>query len=227
MNQEEYWNRVLAAKKEQRSRESEMRRMAQERRYEIARIPRGFWGVSIDAIPDFEYKRKIKSWTKKFIDHVRRREPFPGLYLHGPLGSGKSAIAARLLAILTDSGIPGLWMDYSEIVDIATNDPIVNDGTNQGLWDYANSARIVVIDDVGRGIAENAFTQLQTRRVEELLRSRWSQGLATIVTSNGTLDSLREADLDSLASILDESCYDIEIKGANFRGWKAKRKEPL
>lgn len=228
MTRDEYWDRVLRARNDIPS-PAEEERLEMERRLKLARVPRSYWESALEMIPDqLEYKRQVYSWIDKYLDRLRGgTEVFPGLYLYGPLGSGKTALAAAVMKRLFSHKVPGVWINFSEIVDVAANDPANVDGTSEGLWTYAQHARIAVIDDLGRGLADNAFSSLQLRRSEELLRNRWLQGLSTIVTSNGSLENLRAIRAESIASVLEESTYDLAVKGANFRGWKAKHKEPL
>lgn len=228
MTRDEYWDRVLRARNDIPS-PAEEERLEMERRLKLARVPRNYWDASLEMIPDqLEYKRQVYSWLDKYLDRLRGgTEAFPGLYLYGPLGSGKTGLAAAVMKRLFSHKVPGVWLNYSEIVDVAANDPANVDGTSEGLWSYAQHARIAVVDDVLRGGVTNNYSALQLRRVEELLRNRWNLGRATILTGNFALSVLREHDVDSLASVIEESTYDLAVKGANFRGWKAKHKEPL
>ena len=92
--------------------------------------------------------------------------------------------------------------------------PSTSKGVPEGIWSYAHRAPIVAIDDLLRGGLSNSFSALQVRRVEELLRHRWSLGLTTIITGNGSLGQINTLGPESLAGVLEESCYDIEVSGA-------------
>lgn len=203
-------------------------REQRERAYAVMRVPRRYWDASMSFIPDScEYKRQLVSWYDKFLAAQSSGQVFPGLFLHGHPGSGKSAIAAGTLKWAYEHKIMGLWLDYAEIVEVAKDDPEWYPGLPSGLWTAVQRATILVVDDVLRQGLGNAFNAYQARLLEQLLRQRWSNGLTTVLTANSTLGDLSNGDLATLAGVIDEATYAVEVVGVNFRRFGAAAKVPL
>lgn len=209
------------------SRVGERPTLDEEAAYGYYRVPRRYWDVSFEKIPDLPYRQKLESWHAKYLDHYRRDEPFPGLYLYGPLGSGKTAIAAGILKWAYRRAIPGLWVDFTTLADFRSKNEPWSDDVPEGLWDYAHRVDLLVVDDFLRGSRVNNFTAYQLSLLEALVRIRWSDGLTTIITSNASLEGIRDSELDSLVSVITEATYQIQVSGANYRGFMSTRKEPL
>lgn len=208
--------------------EADSERREKEHIHRINRVPRRYWEVSMDLIPDqLPHKSQLQNWHRLYLEERRKGVTFPGLYLSGPTGSGKSAIAAGVIKWGRNNGMDGLWIDYNEIIDLKTNDPRWIREVTNGIWDYAHRAHILVVDDVFRGGYENKYHNFQAVVLENLVRYRLSQELTTIMTSNLPLAEFSGVGLESMANVIDEACYEIKVTGANFRAYVKKARPAL
>lgn len=209
-----------------RTAEDDERRDA-ERRLTLMNVPRNYWDVSMDLIPDrAEHKAKLRTWHERFLEELRaERHPF-GLYLFGPVGSGKSAIAAGILRWAIRYRAYGYFLPAADLVRVAMEDPPLNDLVDEGVWSYARRVKLLVLDDLGRGGGKNSYGALMWDRAEELLRCRLSLGLTTVITSNADLDDLGQQH-PGLASVVRESCYELKIAGVDYRVGISKQRLPL
>lgn len=201
-------------------------------RMQICRIPLLYEDVSLGFVPDdATYREKIVTWQKRFLEAAQAAKRYPGLYLHGPAGSGKSALAAGIATFMSGKGMGTLWLNYGELFDVAKHDPAWVDKVDEGMWSFAQRCHLLVIDDANQAVSRgNTYTDLVDAKFEELVRTRVARGLTTIITSNFTLDNLRESGREVLADVIDESSYTLEINAMNFRYLRRRRrdrKEPL
>lgn len=196
-------------------------------RMEICRIPLNYEDVSLGYVPDHApYREKIVTWQKRFLEAARSAKQYPGLYLHGPAGSGKSALAAGIATFMSGKGMGTLWLNYSELFEVAKEDPPWVEKVDEGMWTFAKRCHLLVIDDVNQAVAsDNAYTALLDAKFEELVRIRVARGLTTIITSNFSLDDLREDARMALAGVIEESSYALRIAGMNFRTLRRRKRE--
>ena len=154
-----------------------------------------------------------------FRCHGMLISPSRGLWLAGNLGTGKSTLMRAVKAfcrVYSDPRSPNLpshmlWRHAKEIVsDYEESGP-------SAIKDLADVANPLIIDDLG---TENmsAMRYGNVRNViEEILSRRYDRGFSTMVTTNFTMDDVRQAYRDRIYDRIRESFSIIYFLGPSFR----------
>jgi DNA replication protein DnaC len=124
-------------------------------------------------------------------------KPSDGLLLCGPAGTGKTHLAAAITRACIEIGIPILFRraaDLFQAIRKAYDQGFAEEGV---LAEYAK-VRLLVLDDLGSG----ALTDFERRYTLEVIDRRSNSLLPTIVTTNWTLDEIRERMDERIASRL-------------------------
>lgn len=146
-----------------------------------------------------------------------------GLLFYGAVGTGKTHLAVAIAQKLLERGIGCVFTDYRDLLKRiqATFDP-ANPATEAGVVAPLLGADVLILDDLGVGRA----TDWALETLHYILNHRYSQRLATIVTTN--LEDLaasmekREVVLvqavgERLRSRLYEMCAFVPMHGEDFR----------
>lgn len=177
----------------------------------------------------------IKAWMAavKVGDRIRSTnlEAGVGLMLRGEPGHGKTTIALVIAQHILrtfplevfdvkDGNVltrPVYFTTYAELLDLkgATMDDPTSDQLNlmSGIMgecaEDAYNIRVLVIDDVGKEHA--SASGWQRNMLHHVLRTRFSNGLPTIVTTNLTLDAWKAVYGDATASFISEAFDHIAL----------------
>lgn len=181
--------------------------------------------------PDAE----MREWTFAKSDHTDQRneniahkyvanfgtlrEQGTGLLLCGPVGTGKSFLAACIANELINQGTPCLMTNFSRIISRVSE----KFGGDQKYLDDLNRFDLLVIDDLG---AERD-TEFTWEKVMNVIDARYRAGLPLIITTNlGPKDFTDRGDIrrQRVFSRLKEMCVCLEVKGADRRGKKMQDK---
>lgn len=168
------------------------------------RIPAGMWRglASLDLVPAVDHAGVwVADWHNP--DTRRRR----GLLLVGPVGVGKTAIAA---AIAHDTDGRAFW----PVTDLVQH---LMDSYSDNSFGYrfSNLARrqLLVIDDLG---AERD-TDGQTDLVVKLLDARHRGGVHSVITTNLTPDLRERRYGQRIESRLIDMCEEVPVTGDDRR----------
>lgn len=111
--------------------------------------------------------------------------PSKGLYLHGPLGVGKSRIAGAIANKLVEHDIQS-YLVYVPDLMREVQDAIQDNSLQRKLQAF-KEVQVLILDDIG---AEYLTSWKRDEILGALLHYRAAEGLPTIYTSNLDLDEL-------------------------------------
>lgn len=180
-------------------------------------LPRRFWNVSYDDVPD-----SLKGTLGNFLRDIDEMlDGGEGLLLWGPNGVGKTS-AAVLIALEVCRRGGTVFFTTSESIRVSSIEATAFD-YDQTLMDRARDVEFLVIDDLGKEHrGESGYAE---RLIENLVRVRSAARRSTIVTTNLPIrgDSVkRVAGLTtvysrSLMEVIRETMYPVEVTGINKR----------
>lgn len=137
-----------------------------------------------------------------------------GIYLYGPVGTGKTHIAYALKAKTDADGGFAIVFNTTELIREMKSD-FDRPSPEKKYYDHAfmTHAGLVVLDDVG--------SEKMSEWVEEtfyvLVNKRYNDMLPTVFTSNLSISDLSAKIGDRTASRIAEMCEVVELKGADRR----------
>lgn len=143
------------------------------------------------------------------------QEEWTGLLLWGNKGIGKSYAAAEVVNELVNNGIPAKMVTFARI-----RDEKFSAERKAEYMDRLISTCVLAIDDFG---AEGG-TQYMNELVYEVIDARCRTGLPLIVTTNLTIDEIKNAQSDTQGRVCDrilEMCHPIHVEGKSQRRQQA------
>ncbi len=194
--------------------EAEQKRMDFERRIKELRRT-GFpdaaminWTFANDDMENEQLTKAMKRYVKNFPE---LRKHGSGLLLYGNVGRGKTYAACEVANALVDQGYSVLVTNFSRVLNTLQ-------GTfeRQEYIDKINEVSLLVLDDLGIE-RETAFAKEQ---VYNVIDSRYRAGLPMIITTNLSIDTIKDPGNMESRRIYDrilERCFPIEVTGQNRR----------
>lgn len=194
--------------------EAEQKRMAFERRIKELRRT-GFpdtamlnWTFANDDMKKEQLTKAMKRYVENFPE---LRKQGSGLLLYGNVGRGKTYAACEVANALVDQGYSVLVTNFSRVLNTLQ-------GTfeRQEYIDQINKVSLLVLDDLGIE-RETAFAKEQ---VYNVIDSRYRAGLPMIITTNLSIDTIKNhGDMESrrIYDRILERCFPIEVTGQNRR----------
>lgn len=171
-------------------------------------------GATFAESDDSEGLRKGRNYAKHFVEMRRLGK---GLLFYGPVGTGKSHIAACIANEVVNQGY------LCKMTNIST---MVNElqASFDGRAEYIYNLQkydLLIIDDFG---IERA-SEYMNEQVFNIIDSRISSGLPMIVTTNLSIEDMANApNIDSrrVYQRILEHCHPVEITGSSRRLRKMK-----
>ena len=162
----------------------------------------------------------VSNYIKKF-DEVRKKNV--GLLFFGEVGSGKSYLAAAIAnAVMEEYEITCKMRNFSQII----ND-LQSGGFDLDKNRYIDSlvrTPLLILDDLG--IERN--TPYALEQVYNIINGRSLQGLPTIITTNLSLEDIKNhtesIELKRIYSRVLEMCIPVLVSGADIREQIHKKK---
>ena len=135
----------------------------------------------------YESAAKALKAAKAFVEECRHNPHTLGILYTGPVGTGKTFLAASIANELMDAQLQVLFLVVPDLLDElrATYKSDVNE---MDLLDSARTIPILILDDLG---AHN-YTDWTRNRIYSIINYRMNESLPTIITSNLSLDELEK-----------------------------------
>ena len=152
--------------------------------------------------------------ARRFVEHWQEfRERSLGLLFWGGVGSGKTFLAGCIANALLDKGVTVLMTNFIRLLNRLMD---LHAGDRNAVVDDFNRYELLILDDFGteRG---SEFAQEQMFHIVD---SRYRSQLPMIVTTNLTLDELKEPQDLGRARICDrllERCVPIQVASGSLR----------
>lgn len=145
--------------------------------------------------------------------YAKRINPFvnDGLLFWGPVGTGKTHLAAGILKVAYNRGLDGVLISVPDLLNE------IRDGYNSGdtsKEEKFKSKFLVILDDLG---AEN-LTDWVREKLFTLINSRYENQKPLIITTNCTPAELTERIGERTTDRLREMCKIVKISGNSWRG---------
>lgn len=174
--------------------------------------------------------RVCKMYADTFRDKLPRNNPEPGrngLFITGPLGTGKTHLVAAISNQLMQSGTAVICMTMIDLLDRIkqTYEQHQRNGLSEGM--VLNSYKevpLLIIDDMGKEPA----TEWAVSKIYAIINARYEAYLPTIITTNYSDSELVKrltpkdtGDSVTAAATVDrlrEMCVAIVTTGASWRG---------
>ena len=125
--------------------------------------------------------------SKSFVDECKLNPHGLGILFTGPVGTGKTFLAASIANELMEAQLQVLFLVVPDLLDElrATYKSEINE---IDLLDTARTIPFLILDDLG---AHN-YTDWTRNRIYSIINYRMNELLPTIITSNLSLDEMEE-----------------------------------
>ena len=198
----------LAAEEEERNRIKFEQRVKELRRMGFPESEMQNWTFANDDLTN----EKITKAAQRYVENFSElRKAGKGLLLYGNTGTGKTYTACEIANALIDKGYPVLVTNFARILNTLQ-------GTfeKQEYIDGFNNFQLLVIDDLGIE-RDTAFAKEQ---VFNIIDSRYRSGLPMIITTNLTMEKIKNPEDIENRRIYDrilERCFPLEADGGSRR----------
>ena len=157
-------------------------------------------------------RRYVSMWDKM-------KERKVGLLFWGNTGNGKTFTAACIANALIDQGVPTMMTSFPKMLQALQG---MRPEDRSVYFNHLNAYELLVIDDLG--------VERQTEYAQEIVYTvidqRYTLGKPVVITTNLTLDEMREPSEMSLQRIYDRvtaMCIPVNFPADSFRDEDGKR----
>lgn len=160
--------------------------------------------------------RLCKRFVDAFDEMVAKNQ---GLLMWGDVGTGKTHMAACIANALLGRGIPVVMTSLVKLLEVIQG----GEDRESDIIARMNSAKLVIFDDLG---AERS-TDYALEKVYNIIDSRYRRKLPMIVTTNLTIEEMKEETDRRYTRIYDrvfEVCYPMQFTGVSWRKKAANKR---
>lgn len=166
------------------------------------------WTFANDDMENEQITKAMKRYVDNFTELKKQGK---GLLLYGNVGRGKTYAACEVANALIDKGYSVLVTNFSRLLNTLTSTY-----DKQEYIDDLNEFSLLVIDDLGI----ERSTEFAKEQVYNIIDSRYRVGLPMIITTNLSIDKIKNPTDIENGRIYDriiERCFPIEVQGQNRR----------
>ena len=149
----------------------------------------------------YDCAKKAFDATVKFVDAAKNNLPLTGLMLQGPVGSGKTHLAAAICNELLAAGQAVQFVVVPEFLD-DLRASYRDGGDEVGLMNKVQAAPVLILDDLG---AHN-FSDWTKNKLFSILNYRLNHELPCVITTNLAIKSLQDILGERIVSRLVAAC---------------------
>jgi len=180
------------------------------------------WSFANDDRAKPELSDAMQRYADKFADYLKSGQ---GLLLYGPVGTGKTYLAACIANRVIDLGYTARMGNFSQVTD-----NLQSTWNKQEYIQELCDCDLLVIDDLGT----ERKTDYMQEQVYKVIDARYRSGRPLIVTSNLTQEELGNPANIEAQRIYDrvlERCLPVKVEGKSRRrqtartSWTAMREE--
>jgi DNA replication protein DnaC len=178
-------------------------------------IPKKYRGVSFDRPPITTIRDGIVTQVRRYVREIDERlGAGEGLWLHGPVGTGKTSLAMLVSQAALDAGhTVAIYSLPRLLAEIRTTFDDDRTRTYTDLLDRLTGVDLLHIDDVG---AEKTSPWV-LEQLYALINTRYEEERAVIITTNLERDDLSEQINERTVSRLEEMCLVLPVGGHDLR----------
>lgn len=205
----------MAAEEDERRRRKFEEKVQELRRMGFPDADMQNWTFAGDDMSNEKVTNACMRYVERFDEFMKMGK---GLLFYGNTGTGKTYAACEIANALIDRGYPVLVTNFARILNTLQ-------GTfdKQEYIDGLNTFRLLIIDDLG----VERDTAYAKEQVFNVIDARYRSGLPMIITTNLTMDKIKNpADIEErrIYDRILERCFPIEVDGGSRRR-KAVRDE--
>ncbi len=136
-----------------------------------------------------------------------------GLHFHGDRGTGKTLLATVLLKQMLNEGVDGHFIAFDQMVRMYMSS-WKDEKKREWFEAMVRNSPLLVVDDIGKEY--KGLVKVSSTMIDNVFRTRVNNALPTIITTNLTLDELRESYGSSLETIAGQARY-ASFTGKSYR----------
>jgi DNA replication protein DnaC len=178
-------------------------------------IPKKYANLSFDRAPITTIRDSIVSYVRRYVRDVDAKiDAGEGLWLYGPVGTGKTSLAMLVSKAALDAGrTVAIYSLPRLLAEIRTTFDDGSEHSYTELLDRLTGVDLLHIDDVG---AEKTSPWV-LEQLYAMINARYEQERAVIITTNLERDELAEQINERTVSRLEEMCEVLPVTGADLR----------
>jgi DNA replication protein DnaC len=166
------------------------------------------WNFANDDMSNAELSTAMRRYADNFSEFLAQGK---GLLLCGSVGTGKTYAACEVLNAVMEAGVPAKFTSFAKLLN-----ELQSSYDKQGVIDELSRFKLVALDDLG----VERTTEYAQEQVYNIVDARVRSGLPMIITTNLTLDAIKNPRSMNEARIYDRilsRCHPIEVKGVSRR----------
>ena len=146
-----------------------------------------YYGSAMEDQTHREGATRALNASKSFVEECQHNSHRLGILFTGPVGSGKTYLAASIANELMELQLQVLFLVVPDLLD-ELRASYKSDVNEMDLLDTARTVPVLILDDLG---AHN-YTDWTRNRLYSIINYRMNERLPTIITSNLSLDEMED-----------------------------------